>query len=408
MRQVRWAGWTMAVAAVLMIPGVQSARADIESDKPAALVVYPDIEVDTGVGTDTVIRLTNTNESATVQVHCFYVDANYHCSGGFNDGAICNGNPAVCSAGGGLGFCVPGWLEVDFRARLTARQPIEWKASDGLSDYMLPLPYGVCALRPTRACTSDDQCKTSVGGPGGPCTQSNAGTRIPPVPEDPFVGELRCYVIDANGDPVKSTEANVLKGEVVTADTDGGASFTVKEYNAIGVQATGTVSAPSNELVLGGPEAEYNGCAKYLLLNHFFDGAENPVPGSDRNIYTELTLIPCTADYLRQIPGQAVVQYLVFNEYEQRFSTSRGVRCFDERLLSNIDTPNNSRSIFWAGVAGTLTGQTRMQSIGSGILAVATELHDRAPNGRQGDTATAAFNIHQNGSREAADVMTLP
>lgn len=405
MRQVRWAGWTMAVAAVLLIPGVPTARADIESDKPAALVVYPDIQVDTGVGTDTVIRLTNTDESSPIQVHCFYVDANYHCSGGFNDGAICNGNPALCSEGGGLGFCIPGWLEVDFRAVLTARQPIEWKASDGLADSDLPLPYGVCERNPARTCGSDAACNPF---PGGRCTQSNAGTRIPPVPEDPFLGELRCFVIDANGNPVKSTTANVLKGEVLTAATDAGDSFTIKEYNAIGVQATGVSSAPNNQLVLGGPDAEYNGCANYLILNHFFDGAENPVPGSDREIYTELTLVPCTTDYLRQIPGQAVVQYLVFNEYEQRFSTSRGIRCFDERLISNIDTPNNTRSIFWAGVSGTLTGQTRMQAIGSGILGVASELHRRPPNGLAEDVTWAAFNIHQQGNRAAGDLITIP
>jgi len=401
MRQVRWAGWTMAVAAVLLIPGVQAARADIESDKPAALVVYPDIEVDLDDGTDTVIRLTNTDETRPIQVHCFYLDANYHCSGGLNDGEICNNDPAFCSEGGGLGFCVPGWLEVDFRAVLTARQPIEWKASDGLADSQLPIQFGVCERNPTRTCGDDGDCNPF---PGGRCTQSNAGTRIPPVPEDPFIGELRCFVIDANGNPVKSTEANVLKGEVVSAISDVN-EFTVKEYNAIGVQATGVVSGETNQLVLGGPDAEYNGCANYLILNHFFDGAENPVPGSDREIATALTLVPCTADYLRQIPGQAVVQYLVFNEYEQRFSTSRGIRCFDERLISNIDTPNNERSIFYYGVAGTLTGQTRMQAIGSGILAVATEYHlgdDDDPD------TTAAFNVHQQGNRGAPDIITIP
>ena len=71
----------MAIATALVISG-EAARADIASDKPAAIVVYPKIEVDSTNGVDTVIRLTNTNQTTPILVHCFYVDANSHCSGG--------------------------------------------------------------------------------------------------------------------------------------------------------------------------------------------------------------------------------------------------------------------------------------------------------------------------------------
>jgi hypothetical protein len=420
MGQVRWAGWTMAVTTAFVISGVQSVRAEIESDKPAAIVLYPDVWVDPEINGDTIIRLTNTHETQPIVAHCFYIDANSHCSGGPNDGAICTNDPGVCT---GFSFCVPGWLEVDFRIVLTARQPIEWKASDGLADRPrcrggsnngqlcrlnepgdcpfgrctgLPLPFGVCVRNPQRSCGSDLDCSPF---PGGPCTQSNTGTRIPPVPEVPFVGELRCIAVDANGNP---TPRNDLKGEgiAVRAEEDG---FDVSSYNAIGIQATGAEVGPSNVLYLGGPDPEYNGCPNYLILTHFFDAAENPVPGSDAVIFTEVTLVPCTVDYLRQVPGAAVVQYLVFNEFEQRFSTSKSVRCFDETFLCNIETRQCERSIFNVAVAGTLTGQTRMQPLGSGLLGIAREFHYG-----ESTTRTAAFNIHMQGQREAPDVITLP
>ena len=403
MGQVRWAGWTIAVATGFVIAGGQVVRADIASDKPAAIVVYPEIEVDNATGTDTVIRLTNTNQSSPVSVHCFYLDANSHCSGGSNDGAICTDDPTTCAGGG---FCVPGWQETDFRAVLTASQPIEWKASDGLADSDLPLQFGVCQRNPQRACGSDADCNPF---PGGSCTQSNAGTRIPPVPENPFLGELRCIEIDANGVPLPS---NDLKGEaileVATAE-----NVDVASYNAVGIEATGGSSGATNELVIGGPEPEYNGCPNYLILNHFFDGAADPVPGSNNPITTDLVMVPCSADYLRQIPGAAVVQYLVFNEFEQRFSTSKAVRCFQEIQLCNIDTTQCANSIFNVGVSGTLTGQTRINPIGvassgptptvaSGLLGIAVENHDGAQLHR------AAFNLHMQGARDTADEIIIP
>lgn len=437
MGQVRWAGWTMAIATALVISGGQATRADIASDKPAAIVVYPKVVFDSTHGADTVIRLTNTNQDTPINVHCFYLDANNHCSGGPTDGAICI-DASTC--GGGL--CIPSWQETDFHAILTPGQPIEWKASDGLSDTPtcdggdnarhscrlnepsdcpgglckgLPLPFGVCLRNPFRRCGTDADCNPF---PGGPCTQSNAGTNIPPVPEDPFVGELKCIAVDDNGAPVARNE---LKGEGIleTATPD---DLDVASYNAIGIQATGApIGGP--DLTLGtGPDAEYNGCPNFLILNHFFDGAVDPVPkgeNEDNIITTDLTLVPCSEDLLRQIPGAAVVQYLVFNEFEQRFSTSKLVRCFQEIQLCNIDTRQCTNSIFNVKVAGTLTGQTRLNPIGvatpppfasipSGLLGVAIERHTTPPNNTSGHTRSAAFNLHMQGARDTADTITIP
>jgi hypothetical protein len=145
-------------------------------------------------------------------------------------------------------------------------------------------------------------------------------------------------------------------------------------------------------------------------MNHFFDDVDQPVPNTDVEIRTSLVLVPCSEDLLRQIPGAAVVQFLIFNEFEQRFSTSRSVTCYEEIDLCNIVSPNCDLSIFNAAVAGTVVGQTRMQAIASpalegvpsAILGIGIERHI-------GDEVrSAAFNLHHAGSRVAPDIITIP
>jgi hypothetical protein len=191
----------------------------------------------------------------------------------------------------------------------------------------------------------------------------------------------------------------VIKGEG-TIEVNAGDFITVGKSNAVGIQAIEGAVNDDNVLVLGGPDAEYNGCPNFLILNHFFDGAEDPVTDDGAQIATILELVPCTTDFLRQIPGGAVVQYLVYNEFEQRFSTSRPFQCKQFSLISNIDTVQNERSIFSAGVSGTLTGQTRINPIGSGVLAVAHEIHL--------SSGLADFNVHFQGDRADPDFIILP
>ena len=114
---------------------------------------------------------------------------------------------------------------------------------------------------------------------------------------------------------------------------------------------------------------------------------------------TNLTLVPCTEDFLRQIPGSTVVQYLVFNEFEQRFSTSNTVKCFADTQLCNIGSGQCNRSIFNVGIAGTLTGQTRISPLSGGLLGVAVENHG---------PRSAAFNLHFQGVRASSDLITMP
>jgi len=290
----------------------------------------------------------------------------------------------------GCGVCLPGWNETDFNIQITPFQPLGWLASDGVAgfDSIPPVSLGTFPL--------DGVHSFGIGG------SSNAGSRIPGVPEEPFLGSLRCIAVDEDGVPV---DRNVLKGETTLgfffdSPTPGDDFINVGKSNAVGIQAIEGQVNDDNVLVLGGPEPEYNGCPNVLILNHFFDFAEDPIIDDGSEVVTILNLVPCSEDYLHQIPGSAVVQYLVYNEFENRFSTSRPMQCNQFQVLSSIDTTQNQRSIWSAGVAGTLTGQTRINPIGGGLLAVAHELHEEA--------GLADFNVHFQGDRTDPDFIVLP
>jgi hypothetical protein len=388
MRQRRWARGMVGLAMALVAVGARPAAADVTSDRAAAILTWPSIifAEDTffslsGGTINTIVQLSNTSTDP-VNVHCFYENANSHCT---NTGQVCESAEECCLPGAGCGICLPGWNETDFHVQITPRQPLGWLASDGVSGFSTfpPKDFGTFAI--------DGVTNFGIGG------SSNAGSRIPPVPEEPFLGSLRCIVVDEDGIPI---DRNVIKGEG-TIEVNAGSSFiTVGKSNAIGIQAIEGAVNDDNVLVLGGPDAEYNGCPNFLILNHFFDGAEDPVTDDGAQIATILELEPCSQDYLRQIPGAAVVQYLVYNEFEQRFSTSRPMQCKQFSLISNIDTTQNERSIFSAGVSGTLTGQTRINPIGSGLLAVAHEVHE--------SSGLADFNVHFQGDRANPDFIVLP
>lgn len=381
MRTVKWnpflLGASMLLGGVLLWAG--AARADISSTNPAAIVVFPKLVVDTSNGYDTVIQLTNTSADP-VNARCFYVNANGHCS---TSGSICD--PGLVSASQSCSSterCVPGWIETDFTIRLTAHQPIGWTVSTGLLN--LPL--------------------ADLPGPGG---QFNLG-RIPPVNEDPMIGELKCVEV---GDDEFPVDSNDLKGEATIEFFGDAPAVDIEGYNAIGIEAIVGANNRDNTLELG---QEYNGCPNYLFLDHFFDGAEEPALGD--TVYTALTLVPCSEDFNTQLPLKTTVQYLVYNEFEQRFSTSAPITCFSERYLSDIDTKvgnsngNDASSIFHVSVEGTLTGMTTIRGVadsdathGHGLLAIAEEFHRH-----EGTVHSAAYVAVQRGTRSQHDFILIP
>ncbi|MGH7785711.1 MAG: hypothetical protein ACRERC_02535 [Candidatus Binatia bacterium] len=399
--------WRWALAsAVLVMAGTASARVidpiGVTTNESTAIVLYPKLTVDLSQGIDTVIQLTNTSEFLT-KVHCFYTNANGHCSN--NELQVCTPENAssVCALGG---VCLPGWQETDFRLTLTKRQPISWSINDGLSS--LPL--------------------ADLPGQGNP-PQFNEGN-IPAVPEVPFIGELLCIQVDVTTE--EPSDRNDLKGEAVTVKTSGPA-IDVAKYNAIGIKAIeGRQDANPGVLNIGGPEAEYGvineavdpgytGCPNVLTLNHYFEGAnvithEGAVSGEVNSV---LTIVPCERDYLFQTanaPG-ATIQFLIYNEFEQRFSASTHLDCYKQTRLAEIDTrpgpDGDAFSIFSVGTQGTLTGMSRLRSVAGpnvdgydarGILAVLTENWDREGGG----TATTDSNVQFQGSRPQGDRILIP
>lgn len=403
------------VIAAAMVSAAVAARADVASDQAAAILVFPKVIVDTSIPprtergrVDTLIRVSNTSKQS-VAIHCFWINANGHCSN--SPLTVCDSNVfGASSPCGASGICEPGWQETDFFVNITPRQPVAWLASQG-----------------ARACGDNPDPQAPcfpLGANDPPGPTNNGGSSVLAVAEDPFVGELECIAVDLNDIPI---DRNVLKGEAEVIRSNK-KLIDVDAYNAIGIPAIPGANNGDNVLVLGGgcvggsaPQApcssnadcpggqcavaEYTSCPNILILDHFFDGADDPISG--KPVTTDLTLVPCSEDFLNQAPVKTPVQFLVFNEFEQRFSTSRSVTCFQEFRISNIDTSSPDRSIFSAAVSGTLTGQTRIRGVadqdqthGHTLLGVAEEF--RAGGG------TAAFNLHFSGTRPQSDFIYLP
>ena len=372
----------VAVVGGLLLAG--GAQAEVTSTNPAGLLIFPKLIFDSSAGQDTILQISNTSDEPT-RVRCYLVNANGHCS---------NNPTQVCSHRSECGgaFCLPGWTETDFQFTLTQFQPIVWRLGDGLQNFPL-----------------DGFNNTTQSG------QFNRDSNIPPAPEDPFLGELKCFQVDDGDSPVAR---NDLKGEVTMFTED---PLDVRKYNAIGLKSL-EFNNGDDTLCLGGtegsddcPEPEYEGCPNVVILNHFFDDAPDPVNGS--RIRTRLTLVPCSEDFLNQATFKITVQMLIFNEYEQRLSTSRRIECLEDIYLSDIDTrpiedaDDDFASIFNFAVQGTLAGQTRLRSVqtadrdrGTGIVGVANEFY--FDNGTA--ISSASFNLHQAGIRTQGDIIRAP
>lgn len=400
--------WALASVAILIATSPAGARVidptGLTTDEPTAIVEWPKLKVDlntcqggacsltpdiactsdddcngcnTGTGfchlnsmvpctldsecpnaaVDTVLQLTNTSEFLT-KVLCYYVNTNGHCSN--SPDTICTDENfrSVCPLGG---LCIPGWQETDFHLTLTKRQPISWSVNTG---------FNLVSGNNTLPC-NNMPCQNG---------QLNSGS-IPPVSEVPFTGKAICIEVDVATE--LPSDRNDFKGEgniikTVRADIDAG------KYNAIGIKAIeGRQIDPPGVLNIGGPDAEYGvfndtvpeprfaGCPNVYTLNHFFDGAdvfthEFDVEGQVSSV---LTLVPCEENFLLQAPSNVdiTIQFLVFNEFEQRFSTSTKLNCYKEVRLSDIDTQpgpaGDSFSIFSVGVQGSITGMSRVRSV---------------------------------------------
>jgi hypothetical protein len=112
-----------------------------------------------------------------------------------------------------------------------------------------------------------------------------------------------------------------------------------------------------------------------------------------------VTLVPCRANYETQVPTKVTVQFLVFNEFENRFSTSLQFECWSSFVLSDI------ANVFDVLVTNTRFAQTQMRpsDVSSGLVGVVEEYHTV-----EGATSRVAFNLHEQGERATTDLIFIP
>jgi hypothetical protein len=355
------------LAAVLGVLA-SSARADVTIEKGSSILVFPKVLAD---GTyDTTIQITNTGNSM-VQVKCYYVNATLFSTLTYTPCTV----PSAT--------CVPQWQETDFSIWLTKQQPTHWLASAGRQ------------VDPFDGFGNDG----SGFDPG----------HVPPVAD--FQGELKCVEVDLTGEPVIG---NHLKGEATIKTVresfpspfgDVSSFGDVSKYNAIGIP--GNPSAiPSNPLLLDGNV--YNACPSKLILNHFGTLAADPVAeaaGVETSaMFTLLTLVPCSEDFENQQPTSVTVQFLVYNEFEERFSASTTVTCYLNTELTYIDSPSTfNRSVFSSAVLGSDVAQTEITPVVNtdgtqhAVIGIAERVVGVTQNGTT-TAARAAYNLHTEGS----------
>ncbi len=162
--------WGAAVVLVLCTSG---ASAQVTTDEPGALLMFPKVIVD---GTrDTIIQISNASGQG-VAARCFYT------------------SPEIDGASGQVV-----WLTVDFQIQLTRFQPTVWRASEG------------------RLVTPGDRPPELEPGP------------VPPLAPG-FTGELRCVVVSDTEEPISR---NVLTGDATIVDPS---TQEARRYQAIAVK----------------------------------------------------------------------------------------------------------------------------------------------------------------------------
>lgn len=321
-------------AGVALSAGVADAQG-FSTERPGSILIFPKVIND---GQDTQIQITNTSNSL-VNAHCFY-----------SNGATFNGEPL--------------WQVTDFELALTRQQPTSWTASAG---------------RPVNP--QDSQAGLDPG-------------LIPPV-ADGFTGSLLCVQVDVGGAPVGG---NSLIG---TATVGGGTTTVEGQYNAVAVAACndpqGACGASGGAIdtdnVLSLDNVEYAACPGGSYLNFVSEGlGEDPVlsglgngPGT---VSSNLTMVPCGADFENLIPVSTTLNGQVRDEFELRSSISQfDLECF---LTASLDEPLfggafNRPTTFGSGIITPLSAPGNVPGIG-----VVTSLWTAA----DGTSDTATTNLH--------------
>lgn len=295
-----------------------AAHADVSTERPGSLLIFPKV-VREG-GRDTVIQITNTSNLVD-NVHCFYLD-----------GALSRSGQPLCDI-------------TDFFLSLTKKQSTHWSVSDG---------------RPVDPTDGLGQSGSGLD-PG----------LIPPVPVG-FTGALVCYETDAVGSTVPAP-GNKLTGTAALLREPGQAdSGDASKYDGIAV----TMNSASADQNLDLNNTEFNACPASSVMNFIPDGGNDPVieasgnggtcegtgfvcnnagqcPGTcvtgtcdngagscavdtdceicdtgQSEVHTALTLLPCDMDFERAVSVNRVIQFTVFDEFETAFTGQTNISCW--------------------------------------------------------------------------------
>jgi hypothetical protein len=321
------------------------AEARVSTNLPGSILIFPKV-INQGAQ-DSAIQVTNTS-NLTRHVRCFYVDGS----------AGPDGRPR--------------WQVTDFNLTLTRQQPTHWLASTG------------------RAINPVDENVADAGiDPGS----------VPPVPPG-FTGSLMCVEVDEGGIP---SSGDSLKGEATVGGLGVGGTG-VSKYNGIAIPAadpgpdTGITTA--NELLLD--DAEYSGCPTGAYLNFAGEGAVDTfdLPIGSVVSSTNLTFVPCSADFERLIPSRVTLQFTIRDEFEFPLSTSTTIECWGSFSLADIVGFPITQVVL-----GTNYAHAQINSVAAvGVtpqpfVGVANVL--RADLG--GNLATAATNLHFIGNTTATN-----
>lgn len=370
---VKWNAFLSGLCASAVALGVVATgvHADVTVEKGASILIFPKLV--SSSTEDSIVHISNQG-TMMVHAHCYYVDASL----------VDRITGASCEVDNGVN-CLPLWQETDFDLWLSRKQPTSWLLSEG-----------------RRVSISNES-------PGDYGYGLDPG-HIPPM--DSFEGELKCVEVDETGRP---TLGNNLTGEATLKTISGSTNGDVSKYNAIGILGNPDAAQPTNPLHLD--DEEYAACPSRFRVQHPATGISevpNSLAGFGLSASTELTLVPCNEDFENGVPSSSTLQFLVYNEFEERFSGSTTVTCYLSTELTDLDSPlDPTRSIFSSNVLGSLAAVTEFTPIaGAGglhsVVGIAENVLAGVLNGNVVTSQSrSAYNIHTEGSLIPNPVETI-
>ena len=364
---------------------IGQARADVTSDTPGSIVIYPKVIAD---GTrDTLIQLTNTSNVGT-SVHCFYFD----------------------------GTSDPPCQHDDFFLDLTPQQPVHWRAStgrrpdDSTPGLFLGLVPPRLQFQGELKCIQVDASGVPIGG------NAFKGEALIETLGNGQISEYNAIAIQNITNPAPTLTCSNIPGKVCTSAQDC--------QDPTNPAIVGTCA-----IVLKLDNAMYNACPSELLVTHYAQGATDLFSGATVN--SEITLVPCTEDIENNSPTAplsppVIANVTPFNEMELLTGSRQvAVTCWANLSLGDVAFGGDGQlgpghgGVYDSSVDGTFV-MTRIRTsaaAGQGLLGVLEEFHclnntacgpASKDAGGTPDAGTAAVNFYGQGSRVPGDTITVP